>query len=117
MNLKFQNIPVSGLLDFQVTDGVTFLFRKRNHIFPLGKRCPEKDRKAGYHIYSIIRLPSLDQPDDSIQSIIKKMRIDLCLQKLQLGVAAGVMTAASVWSLIIPAIDMSSHMGLSLIHI
>ena len=33
------------------------------------------------------------------------------LQKLQLGVAAGVMTAASVWSLIIPAIDMSSHMG------
>ncbi len=33
------------------------------------------------------------------------------VQKSLLGFAAGVMVAASVWSLLIPAMDMSSHMG------
>ena len=31
------------------------------------------------------------------------------LQKALLGFASGVMVAASVWSLLIPSIDMSSH--------
>lgn len=33
------------------------------------------------------------------------------LQKVLMGFAAGVMVAASVWSLLIPAMDMSAHMG------
>lgn len=33
------------------------------------------------------------------------------IQKALLGFAAGVMVAASVWSLLIPAMDMSEHMG------
>ncbi len=33
------------------------------------------------------------------------------LQKAFLGFASGVMVAASVWSLLIPAMDMSTHMG------
>lgn len=33
------------------------------------------------------------------------------IQKSLLGFAAGVMVAASVWSLLIPAMDMSDHMG------
>lgn len=33
------------------------------------------------------------------------------IQKALLGFAAGVMVAASVWSLLIPAMDMSGHMG------
>lgn len=33
------------------------------------------------------------------------------LQKAFLGFASGVMVAASVWSLLIPAMDMSAHMG------
>lgn len=33
------------------------------------------------------------------------------VQKIFLGFAAGVMVAASVWSLLIPAMDMSGHMG------
>ena len=33
------------------------------------------------------------------------------LQKILLGFASGVMVAASVWSLLIPSMDMSSHMG------
>ena len=39
------------------------------------------------------------------------------VQKLLLGFASGVMIAASVWSLIIPAIEMAEGQGLSLIHI
>ena len=33
------------------------------------------------------------------------------IQKALLGFAAGVMVAASVWSLLIPAMDMSENMG------
>lgn len=40
-----------------------------------------------------------------------KNRINLLVQKGLIGFASGVMTAAAVWSLLIPAIDMSRHMG------
>ena len=33
------------------------------------------------------------------------------VQKALLGFASGVMVAASVWSLLIPSMDMSQHMG------
>lgn len=38
-------------------------------------------------------------------------QINPLVQKLLLGFASGVMVAASVWSLLIPAMDMSAHMG------
>lgn len=37
--------------------------------------------------------------------------LKLGIQKMLLGFAAGVMVAASVWSLLIPAIEQSEHMG------
>ena len=40
-----------------------------------------------------------------------KNEIKPLVQKSLLGFASGVMIAASVWSLLIPAIDMSDHMG------
>lgn len=40
-----------------------------------------------------------------------KERIKPTVQKTLLGFASGVMVAASVWSLLIPAMDMSEHMG------
>lgn len=40
-----------------------------------------------------------------------KKELKPLLQKSLLGFAAGVMVAASVWSLLIPAMDMSEHMG------
>ena len=33
------------------------------------------------------------------------------MQKAMLGFASGVMIAASIWSLLIPAIEMSGHLG------
>ena len=40
-----------------------------------------------------------------------KNQISTPIQKGLLGFASGVMTAASVWSLLIPAMDQSAHMG------
>lgn len=42
---------------------------------------------------------------------LMKERMPDKLHKLMLGFAAGVMVAASIWSLIIPAMDMASDMG------
>jgi len=39
-----------------------------------------------------------------------KNSIKLSVHKILLGFASGVMVAASVWSLLIPAIDMSAHL-------
>lgn len=40
-----------------------------------------------------------------------KGEMNLRLQRILTGFASGVMVAASIWSLIIPAIDQSAHMG------
>lgn len=40
-----------------------------------------------------------------------KEKMNMNVQKVLSGFAAGVMTAAAVWSLLLPAIDMSEHMG------
>ena len=42
---------------------------------------------------------------------VMKKEMNIFVNKMLLGFASGVMIAASVWSLIIPAIDMTSHMG------
>ena len=43
--------------------------------------------------------------------LFMKNELKPVIQKALLGFAAGVMVAASVWSLLIPAMDMSGHMG------
>ena len=40
-----------------------------------------------------------------------KQKMDNRVQKVLLGFASGVMIAASVWSLLIPALDMSASLG------
>ena len=42
---------------------------------------------------------------------LMKGEMSLKIRKLLLGFAAGVMTAASVWSLLIPSIEESSYLG------
>lgn len=43
--------------------------------------------------------------------LFMKNELKPLVQKSFLGFASGVMVAASVWSLLIPAMDMSEHMG------
>ena len=47
----------------------------------------------------------------SAMVIFMKKEMNVRLQKMLLGFASGVMIAASVWSLLIPAIDMSEQAG------
>ena len=58
-----------------------------------------------------ILLPFIGTVLGSSMVFLIKGEINIKLQKFLLGFAAGVMIAASIWSLIIPSIDLSSNLG------
>lgn len=58
-----------------------------------------------------ILLPFLGTAAGSACVFFLKGEMNRALQRALTGFAAGVMVAASVWSLLIPAMDQSSHMG------
>ncbi len=62
-------------------------------------------------ILSTILLPFLGTVIGSGFVFFLKGQMNRTLQRSLTGFAAGVMTAASVWSLIIPAIEQSAHLG------
>lgn len=57
-------------------------------------------------------LPFVGTALGSAMVFLLKDKLSSWVQKLLLGFASGVMMAASVWSLIIPSIDMSAEMGM-----
>ena len=62
-------------------------------------------------IFLGIIFPFLGTTLGSMMVFLLKDKINEKIQKILIGFAAGVMIAASVWSLIIPAIEESSHLG------
>ncbi|MDO4268880.1 MAG: ZIP family metal transporter [Eubacteriales bacterium] len=64
-----------------------------------------------FHIISGILIPFLGTTLGAGCVFFVKNQIRPVVQKTLLGFASGVMVAASVWSLLIPAMDMSEHMG------
>ena len=60
---------------------------------------------------SAVLLPFLGTTIGAALVFFMKGALNQKLQRILTGFAAGVMVAASVWSLIIPAMDQSSHMG------
>ena len=60
---------------------------------------------------SAILLPFLGTVIGSACVFFLKGEMNRQLQRALTGFAAGVMVAASVWSLIIPAMEQSGHMG------
>lgn len=58
-----------------------------------------------------ILLPFLGTALGSAMVFLLRDRLFSWVQKLLLGFASGIMMAASVWSLLIPSLDMSSQMG------
>ena len=62
-------------------------------------------------IFIGIILPFIGTMLGSFMVFFLKDKVNNKLQKVLLGFASGVMIAASIWSLIIPAIDKSSHLG------
>ena len=63
------------------------------------------------NIYIGILIPFLGTALGSACVLFMRGAMNKKVQKSLAGFAAGVMVAASVWSLIIPAIDKASHMG------
>ena len=61
--------------------------------------------------YLIIWIPFLGTALGSAMVFLMKKEMNGKLEKLLLGFASGVMIAASVWSLLIPAIEMSEEQG------
>ena len=62
-------------------------------------------------ILSAVLLPFLGTVIGSGFVFFLKGQMNRTLQRVLTGFAAGVMVAASIWSLIIPAMDQSEHMG------
>ena len=62
-------------------------------------------------VWSAILLPFLGTTVGAAFVFFLKGEMGRTLQRTLTGFAAGVMVAASVWSLIIPAMDQSAHMG------
>lgn len=58
-----------------------------------------------------ILIPFIGTTLGSSMVFFMKNTINLQLQKFLLGFASGVMIAASIWSLILPAIEQSEHLG------
>lgn len=66
----------------------------------------------GKEVAIALLLPFLGTTLGSAMVFFLKNKLSSWVQKLLLGFASGVMMAASVWSLIIPSIDMSAEMGM-----
>ena len=62
-------------------------------------------------VISAVLLPFLGTVLGSAGVFFLKGQMNRTLQRALTGFAAGVMVAASIWSLIIPAMDQSAHMG------
>lgn len=56
-------------------------------------------------------IPFLGTTLGSMTVFLMRNKMNIKLEKLLLGFASGVMIAASVWSLLIPAINMASEQG------
>lgn len=67
--------------------------------------------KEMFYIIIGILIPFLGTTLGAACVFFIKQEIKPVVQKTLLGFASGVMVAASVWSLLIPAMDMSEHMG------
>ena len=64
-----------------------------------------------WKVFGAVMLPFLGTTLGSACVFFLKGKMNRNLQRSLTGFAAGVMVAASVWSLIIPAMDQSAHMG------
>lgn len=62
------------------------------------------------NIFLVILIPFLGTVLGSFMVYFMKNKMNISLEKILLGFAAGVMVAASIWSLLIPAIDMSESL-------
>ena len=74
-------------------------------------RASEGEKRMNQNVLLGILIPFAGTALGSGMVFFMKKEMNGRLQKLLLGFASGVMIAASVWSLLIPALDMSEESG------
>lgn len=62
-------------------------------------------------VFKGVLIPFLGTALGSACVLFMKNKLNPMVQRALIGFAAGVMVAASIWSLLVPAMDQSSHMG------
>ena len=62
-------------------------------------------------VFSILLIPFWGTSLGAAMVFFMKKQMNRNVEKMLLGFAAGVMIAASVWSLLLPAIDMTEEQG------
>ena len=68
------------------------------------------------NLYVGLLIPFLGTTLGAAMVFLMKNNMNKKLEKILLGFAAGVMIAASVWSLLIPSIDMAEEQGSNNFH-
>jgi ZIP family zinc transporter len=90
------------------------LFREMARIFPLMHRVRQMRKGAAamdHPLFFTISLPFFGTAIGAALVFFLRGNLHLRLEQSLSGFAAGVMTAASVWSLLIPALERSEHLG------
>lgn len=81
------------------------------HIINITSNLTSKRKAVGMNIFLGLMIPFIGTTLGSACVFFMKKELKPLIQKGFLGFASGVMVAASVWSLLIPAMDMSDSMG------
>ena len=78
---------VAVFLNLQIRLGVLQLLFDRDQLMPAADADAEQPRQCMDHLDGIGVFAALTHPGDGIQRIVEKMRVDLRLQRLELGLA------------------------------
>ena len=72
------------MLNLQITPDMLLLLLNRDDVLPAAEREAEEVREAADHRNRLADFARFDEPDDGIQRVIQKMRVDLRLQQRKL---------------------------------
>ena len=81
IDLIFHDIPVTDLLDLEITLDMLFFFGNGYDVAAVTEERTEVGRQARYHLFCLVVLAYLDEPYDSIECVVEEVRIDLCLDQ------------------------------------
>ena len=78
------DILIPGLLNLEIAAHVLFLLPEGDDIPAPAEGVAEEGGQAGYHLYRLLGLLRLDEPDDGVHGVVEKVGVDLGLNQGQL---------------------------------
>ena len=80
-------VLIAVFLNLQIAFGMFDLLGDWNQLMPLTDADAEQPRQRVDHLYCVGVAPLLAHPRNRVQRVVQEVRIDLCLQRFQLGFA------------------------------